>query len=213
MWKWTLNWSRLRDNLVIGSCPMTVRDIDIVCAETGGTALLSLQSDACRAHFGIDYAEMRAYAESRELAMVAAPMLDFDPPDQRRNLPRAVRSLRDLLDADHVVYLHCTAGLNRAPLTVLGYLPFVEMRSVDDAIALISTARPQASPSWEAYDGCRADLVEMLREYITVRAYYLSQEDPEAPSDSHWVRAEGDMIRASFYDGLPARWRLDPARA
>ena len=86
MWEWTLNWNRLRDNLFIGSCPMTADDIDVIHAETGGTALLSLQSDACRAHFGIDYAEMRAYAESRELAMVNAPMLDFDPPDQRRNL-------------------------------------------------------------------------------------------------------------------------------
>lgn len=213
MWEWTLNWSRLRDNLVIGSCPMTTEDIGIIRAETGGTALLSLQSEACRAHFGIDYAKLRAYAASRDLAMVNEPMLDFDPPDQRRNLPRAVRSLRDLLDAGHVVYLHCTAGRDRAPLTTLAYLTFVEMQSVGDAIALISAARPQAMPSREAYDGCRADLVEMLREYITVRAYYLSQEDPEAPSDAHWARAEGDMIRAAFVNVLPSRWRLDPARA
>ena len=42
-------------------------------------------------------------------------------------MPHAVHSLRDLLAADHKVYLHCTAGCNRAPLTALGYLTFVEM--------------------------------------------------------------------------------------
>ena len=106
---------------------MTTGDIDVIRAQTGATALLSLQSDACRAVFGIDYQAHRAYGEQNELVMVNAPMLDFDPPDQRRNLPHAVRSLRDLLAADHKVYLHCTAGCNRAPLTALGYLSFVEM--------------------------------------------------------------------------------------
>jgi predicted protein tyrosine phosphatase len=213
MWKWTLNWNPIRDDLVIGSCPMTTGDIDVIRAQTGATALLSLQSDACRAVFGIDYQTHRAYGEQNELAMVNAPMLDFDPPDQRRNLPHAVHSLRDLLAADHKVYLHCTAGCNRAPLTALGYLTFVEMLVPDAAIAFIRAARPEAEPSWEAYDGCRQDLVEMMREHITMRAYYLSQEYPGYAPDAHWVRAESEMIRDAFVTGnWPARFRLDPSR-
>ena len=213
MWEWTLNWDRIRDNLVIGSCPMTVEDIDRIRDETGATALLSLQSDACRAHFGIDYLEHRAHGERRELAMVNAPMLDFNPPDQRRHLPQAVRCLRELLAAGHKVYLHCTAGCNRAPLTALGYLTFVEMQAPDAAAAFIREGRPQADPSWEAYQGCRADLVEMLRRNIMVRAYYLSQESPDLPPDAHWGRAESEMIRAAFVNGrAPVRWRLDPSR-
>ena len=213
MWEWTLNWNQIRDNLVIGSCPIAVEDIDRIREETGATALLSLQSDACRAHFGIDYVEHRAHGERSAIAMVNAPMLDFDPPDQRRHLPQAVRFLRELLAAGHKVYLHCTAGCNRAPLTALGYLTFVEMQAPDAAAAFIREARPQADPSWEAYQGCRADLVEMLRRNIMVRAYYLSQESPEHAPDAHWVRAESEMIRDAFVNGrAPARWRLDPSR-
>src|SRR5512144_3081898 len=53
MWEWTLNWNRIRDDLISGSCPMTIDDIDRIRADTGATALLSLQSQQCRMHFGI----------------------------------------------------------------------------------------------------------------------------------------------------------------
>lgn len=213
MWEWTLNWNQVRDDLVIGSCPITAGDLEQIRVETGATAVLSLQSDQCREHFGIDYQQLRAHGEQKHLAMVNAPMLDFDPPDQRRNLPQAVRSLRDLLAAGHKVYLHCTAGCNRAPLTAIGYLTFIEMLSPDAALALIRQARPEAEPSWEAYEGCRQDMIDALREYIMVRAYYLSQQEPEHPSDAHWLRAEKEMIRDAFVSGrTPSRWRLDPSR-
>jgi protein-tyrosine phosphatase len=214
MWEWTLNWDQVRDDLVLGSCPMTTSDIDRIHRESGVTALLSLQSDACRRAFGIDYAEHQAHAAREGLILINAPMLDFDPPDQRRNLPSAVRSLHRLLAAGHKVYLHCTAGCNRGPLTALGYLTFVEMQAPEAAISMICQARPAAAPSWEAYEGCRQDLVEMLREHIVVRAYYLSQERPELDASAHWLRAESEILRDAFVrERGPARWRRDPSRA
>ena len=86
MWTWTLNWGAVRDDLVVGSCPMTFADIDRIAGETGSTALLSLQHDECRRHFRIDYAAHLAHGWAADLVMVNAPMRDFDPPDQRRNL-------------------------------------------------------------------------------------------------------------------------------
>lgn len=213
MWEWTLNWGQVRDDLVIGSCPMTEQDIEQIREDCKATALLSLQSDICRLAFGIDWEELRAQGERLDLAMVNAPMLDFNPPDQRRNLPRAVACLSDLLGAGHRVYLHCTAGCNRAPLTALGYLTFVEMQPPEAAMTLLRDGRPQSEPSWEAYDGCRSDLVDVLRENIMVRAYYLSQGDPEEDAQSHWVRAEAETIRAAFVNGRAVpRERLDPNR-
>ena len=49
-------------------------------------------------------------------------------------------------------YVHCTAGINRASLTVLGYLTFVEGMTYDQALAIVRESRPQANPyavSWE----------------------------------------------------------------
>ena len=49
-------------------------------------------------------------------------------------------------------YVHCTAGINRASLTVLGYLTFVEGMQYEDALRIVRDNRPQANPyavSWE----------------------------------------------------------------
>jgi len=214
MWQWTLNWNRIRDDLIIGSCPMTTADIERIETETGATALQSLQSGQCRSHFNISYEALRAFGETLQLAMVNTPMLDFDAPDQRRHLPGAVRSLHELLAAGHRVYLHCTDGLTRSPLTALAYLTLVERLAPDQAFSMIRAARPQSEPPWEVLEGCRRDLVEALRDYIMVRAYYLSQENPEDSSDAHWIRAEGDMIRQAFVEGRGTpRSRLDPSRS
>lgn len=42
-------------------------------------------------------------------------------------LPEAVRMLHLLLSMGKRVYVHCTAGINRATLTVVGYLTFVKV--------------------------------------------------------------------------------------
>jgi predicted protein tyrosine phosphatase len=213
MWQWTLNWDEIRTDLVVGSCPMTTADIDRVCAETGATALLSLQSDECRSAFAIDYGNHVAHGEQAGLAMVNVPMLDFNPSDQQRRLPHAVHALTVLLTAGHRVYVHCTAGMNRSPLTVLGYLSFVEMVAPEEAIEFIRQARPGSDPSWEAYHGCRQALVEVLRPHIHVRAYYLSQQNPTADSVRHWYRAETEVIRRAFTSPRSlAEARLDPNR-
>jgi hypothetical protein len=214
MWQWTLNWNEIRADIVVGSCPMAIADIDRIRDDTGADALLSLQSDDCRAAFGIDYEELRQHASGRGLRMVNTPMLDFDPPDQRRALPAAVKALTGLLAERHKVYVHCTAGMNRSPLTVLGYLAFVEQVPPEEAIGLIRRARPEADPSWEAFDACRQDLVDALHDHIQVRAYYVARERPDDDPVRNWYRAETDIIREAFLQPLPLpRRRRDPCRA
>lgn len=43
-------------------------------------------------------------------------------------LPEAVRLLHLLVANGKRVYVHCTAGINRATLTTVGYLTFVKVR-------------------------------------------------------------------------------------
>lgn len=213
MWEWTLNWDEIREDILIGSCPMSAKDIDRIATEAEATAMLSLQSDACRSHFSIDHEALKAHAKSLRLTLANAPMLEFDPPNQRRNLAEAVRNLHELLAAGHRVYVHCTDGISRAPLVVLGYLTFVEMQSPDLALAALMDARPGADPSLEAYYGCREDLVDILHDHILVRAYYLAEEDPCQDSAANWFKAERDVLRGAFVNArLFPRRRLDPSR-
>ena len=155
MWRWTLNWSEVRADIVVGSCPIAPRDLDRICEETGVTALLSLQTDDCHAGLGIDAAALRAHAARRGLVVVTSPMRDFDPGDQTARLPDAVRALGGLLAQGHRTYVHCTAGINRSPLVVLAHLTFVEGMGVDEAMALIRRARPEAEPYRDVYEACR----------------------------------------------------------
>lgn len=190
MWQWSLNWGEIRGDLVVGSCPMTNADIDRIRGDSGASALLSVQTDLCRDHFGIDYAAHVRHGRALGLAMANAPMRDFDPPDQRRHLPDAVRCLNALLAEGRRVYVHCTAGINRSALTVLAYLAFVEGLAPDDAMALILAGRPEAQPYWEAFNGCRADLIDRHRDDIRLEAYLLSHRPEAAGPLDDWARAE-----------------------
>jgi atypical dual specificity phosphatase len=195
MWTWKLNWGRVRDDIVVGSCPMTPSDIDTIQGATGATAILSVQCDDCRGAFRIDLDAHVRHAARRGMLLSNAPMRDFDVENQRRHLVDAVVCLARLLSAGHRVYVHCTAGINRAPLTVLGYLTFVEGWPYHEALALIRAGRPQAEPYTEAWRGCRRDLVEQNRPAIEARARDLSERDPQKHAKEACSRAETAVIR------------------
>lgn len=212
-WRWVLDWGRVRDDLIVGACPMASEDIDTIRAGTAATAILSLQTDLCRGAFAIDYDAHVRRARALGLVPVNVPMWDFDPPDQRRQLPAAVTALARLISLGHRVYVHCTAGINRSPLTILAYLSFVELWSAEDALALIRAARPGAEPDWEAYHGAWADLVDAHREAMARAAWSLSQERPDREPEANWYEAERRVIAAVLAGpGAGGAYRRDPHR-
>lgn len=50
------------------------------------------------------------------------PIHDFNEIDLTEKLPAASEILRNLIEEGSHVYVHCTAGMGRAPATVLVYL-------------------------------------------------------------------------------------------
>ena len=89
--------------------------------------VLFAQSDACLEALKIDWDKIRQHAVSRGVLMARVPIRDFDHNDQALMLSEAVRTLAVLLAFGGKVYVHCTAGINRASLTVLAYLTFVQV--------------------------------------------------------------------------------------
>lgn len=211
-WTWTLNWGEIRSDLVVGSCPMTARDLDTIRAGTATTALLSLQTDECRAAFRIDYRAQVRHARKRGVKLVNVPMRDFDPPDQRRHLPDAVRALHRLLADGDRVYVHCTAGINRSPLAVLAYLSFVEGSPAEESLRFIRRGRPEAEPYQEAFDGCWRDLCAGNRDAVALAAWTLAQQRPDAAAAANWYAAERQVIRALFLAEETRRQRRDVVR-
>ncbi|MEW8628274.1 MAG: dual specificity protein phosphatase family protein [Candidatus Thiodiazotropha sp.] len=195
MWTWSLNWGEVTPSLIIGSCPMKPADQRRIKAETGATAALSLQHDECLAYWGIRYEEMQRAGEKSGMTMVRYPMRDFDIEAQRRRLPGAIASLANLQNLHHRTYVHCTAGLGRSPLTVLGFLTLVEGLDPEQAIRMIKKARPGAVPAWEAYHGCRADLLRQFHNQIEQHAYGLYQAGINENALQDWKQAEAEVLR------------------
>jgi len=77
------------------------------------------------------------------------PVPDFNPEELRRRLPACVQALDELLRAGHTVYVHCSAGVNRSPSTVVAYLHWVQGMPFDEAVSFV-TQRHSCDPYVEA---------------------------------------------------------------
>lgn len=196
MWKWSLNWGEVTPGILIGSCPMTPDDLEKIVRGARVSAVLSLQHDECLAWWKIDYGQMRRAGERLDLTMVRFPVRDFDIADMRARLPGAVAELAVLRARGQRVYVHCTAGLGRGPLTVLAYLHLIEGYSTEAAIRLVHAARPGAVPAWEAFHGCCADLVRHHRDRIARRAYELYQQGVHQDANADWEQAQAETVRS-----------------
>jgi atypical dual specificity phosphatase len=200
MWTWSLNWGEVSPHLVVGTCPLAPADVGRIQAGAGVSAVLSLQHDDCLAYWGIDYDTIHNQGSRLGLTMRRCPLRDFDIPNQRERLPHAVAALTRLRSEGHRIYVHCTAGLGRAPLTVLAYLTWVEGQPPECAIRTIHNARRGAVPAWEAYHGCREDLVVRYHTMIERRAYELHEKGGSRTALDNWVDAETGVIRSALME-------------
>ncbi|MFO7761022.1 MAG: dual specificity protein phosphatase family protein [Desulfobia sp.] len=175
---------------------MNPGDLVRICSEAEASGVLSLQHDDCLAYWDIDYETMYRTGEAFGLRMERCPIRDFDVADMRRRLPDAVSLLADMIARDHQVYVHCTAGMGRAPLTVLGYLTLVEGYSPETAVRMIREGRPESIIAWEAFEGCREDLAAGNREAIEQRAYELYKTGTNHDSKDNWFQAQTEILHA-----------------
>mmetsp|Transcript_30164 Transcript_30164/g.86382 ORF Transcript_30164/g.86382 Transcript_30164/m.86382 type:complete len:312 (-) Transcript_30164:108-1043(-) len=127
-----INYSQPLHRIILGSCLQTAADVDTLKKEGVGI-IFCLQEDKDLAHFNIDIASIQQRAAEVGISHVRSPIRDFDPLSLRRHLPAAVTCLAAEMAArpDQLVYIHCTAGLGRAPGTALAYLFWVQGLCLD----------------------------------------------------------------------------------
>ena len=77
------------------------------------------------------------------LTHVRVPIRDFDPYDLRLKLPAAVAQLyKGEREGRGVGYVHCTAGLGRAPATAVAYMVWCKGFGLQEAYAALYAVRP-----------------------------------------------------------------------
>jgi atypical dual specificity phosphatase len=118
--------SQILPNLFVGSYPGSPEDIDQLRQEFGITAVLNVQTDEDMAYWGLDWDHLESHYHDVGVEVQRVPVRDFDPEDLRRQLPKYVEVLDELLRQGHAVYIHCNMGINRSPTIVIAYLHWVQ---------------------------------------------------------------------------------------
>lgn len=140
-----INFARLEEQIFIGSAP--TNSVDVARLKTMRiTDVLSLQSDDDFRSHRISLEKLESAYAYNQIQLHRFPILDFDEIDLGNRLSEPVRALSDLMDNQRRVYVHCNAGVCRAPATVLTYLCHYRGLTIEEGLAIIREQRPQAHP-------------------------------------------------------------------
>lgn len=130
----SLRLTQLEERLACGSGPAHAEDVDEL-VRRGVDLVLSLQTDADLSARGLSWNVLWQLYVARRVTSVRVPIVDFDKRDLARRLDEAVGALDRELAAGRSVYVHCSAGLNRSPTTVIAYLMLHRGMPLDAATA------------------------------------------------------------------------------
>ena len=124
--------SVIRPALLVGEYP-TPEDVAWLRDEQGVTAVVSLQDDADLASKGVKLAALEESYRQQGVRFHRFPVPDGDDRNLAARLGEIVELLVGLVDGGDRVYLHCNAGLNRAPTVAIAYLHVREGLPLDAA--------------------------------------------------------------------------------
>jgi atypical dual specificity phosphatase len=132
--------SGITDSLVVGEYPR-VSDIEWLKQEHRITAIQNLQDDEDLRSNGIDVIALRQACRHYRIKLVRTPIRDGSADDMAARLVVALQHLGELLRDRERVYLHCNAGLNRAPTLAIAWLRAKAGMSLNEAMAHVKKRR------------------------------------------------------------------------
>ncbi|XP_031475498.1 phosphoglucan phosphatase LSF2, chloroplastic [Nymphaea colorata] len=155
-----MNYTQITENLIVGSQPQKPEDIDHLNKEMNVGYVINLQQDKDIEYWGIDLQSIISRCQEFGVCHIRRPARDFDPDSLRRQLPRAVSSLEHAISQGRgKVYVHCTAGLGRAPAVAISYLFWFCDMDLETAYDSFVSKRP-CGPSKQAIRGATYDLAK-----------------------------------------------------
>lgn len=153
-----MNFAQYTPKLIVGSCLQKPEDADALLKE-GVSVVLCLQEDPDMAHFGLDILPIQKRAAELGIAHAREPIRDFDPFSFRNGVARAVRRLAAELAAHPGKgYIHCTAGMGRAPGVAVAYRYWVDGVGIEDAREELLKVRA-CHPQMDAIRAATCDLL------------------------------------------------------
>lgn len=132
--------SEITDYLLVGEYPRD-HDIEWLRDEHRVTAIHNLQDDEDLRINALDIALLGEVSARHGIKLVRTPIQDGSADDMADRLRAALRDLAALVEGRERVYLHCNAGLNRAPTLAIAYLRAHGGMSLDEALAHVKKRR------------------------------------------------------------------------
>ncbi|XP_073043071.1 phosphoglucan phosphatase LSF2, chloroplastic isoform X2 [Primulina eburnea] len=135
-------------------------DIDHLKEEQKVGYILNLQQDGDIEYWGIDLQSIIKRSTKLGIRHMRRPAKDFDPESLRLGLPKAVSLLEwAISEGNGRVYVHCTAGLGRAPAVVIAYMYWFCDMNLNTAYDTLTSKRP-CGPKKRAIRGATYDLAK-----------------------------------------------------
>ncbi|WOG96982.1 hypothetical protein DCAR_0416321 [Daucus carota subsp. sativus] len=155
-----MNYTLITENLIVGSQPQKAEDVDHLKNEENVAYILNLQQDKDFEYWGIDLQSVVNRCQKIGIRHMRRPARDFDGDSLRAGLPKAVSSLEwAISEGKGRVYVHCTAGLGRAPAVAIAYLFWFGDMDLNTAYSFLTSKRP-CGPNKRAVQGATYDLVK-----------------------------------------------------
>ncbi|OMP07014.1 hypothetical protein COLO4_07701 [Corchorus olitorius] len=164
-----MNYNFIRPDLIVGSCLQTPEDVDKL-RKVGVKTIFCLQQDPDLEYFGVDIGAIQDYAKKcGDIEHIRAQIRDFDSFDLRMRLPAVVSKLYKAINRNGgVTYIHCTAGLGRAPAVAMAYMFWVQGYKLSEAHSLLLSKR-SCFPKLDAIKSATADiLTDLKKELVTL---------------------------------------------
>lgn len=163
-----LYFHELWPRLLCGTQPRNPDEVSALAQEHGVHTLVNLQQDKDMAHWGVDFAANAARAAELGVDIRRPSIMDFSADSLRHQLPVAVRHVVEAMEAAERdggrVYVHCTAGLGRAPAVCIAYLYWFQGFNLDDAYAHVTRTRP-CGPRRDSVRAATADLMSGRQDH------------------------------------------------
>ncbi|XP_031117986.1 phosphoglucan phosphatase DSP4, amyloplastic-like [Ipomoea triloba] len=159
-----MNYNFIRPDLIVGSCLQTTEDVDKL-RKIGVKTIFCLQQNSDLEYFGVDIGAIIEYAtKCGDIEHVRAEIRDFDAFDLRIRLPAVVSKLHKAINKNGgIAYIHCTAGLGRAPAVALAYMFWVQGYRLSEAYNLLMSKR-SCFPKLDAIKSATADILTGLKK-------------------------------------------------
>lgn len=151
-----MRYSKITDQMYVGSCIQTEADIETLANVAGVTAVLNFQGGVEAENWEIDSKSINESCQQNNIVMINYPVREGDSFDMRNKLPFCVGLLLRLLKKNHSVYVTCTTGFDRSPACVIAYLHWMTDTSLHAAYNYVTglhTCRPdRPAIAWATWD-------------------------------------------------------------